>query len=324
MSGRRKNQLVRARNRPGLEHALRPNRVVAVNQLRIGTVGVLGPEAEKVTVEAVDVIPPGIQDPPVTCHRRRPFKILKRRNGTPITPIGVYRVQREHGYRPMVAAAAADEAVGAGLSRRHPRTVLARLQRRALARGQQYDPTIRQVAGIKVVVSTAGQLPQSAAVNVHLEDVVERVLRQILLVRLVRDVRQIRIVPTVGEQYLAAIVGQVRSEEAARRPVGGEALDRRIAAAKSLQQIDSAPRLRPPAVMLVGNVRKQGRRAFDKQDRIEIQQRVLQRQGANLLLGLKVHLPSRIGIGIRNELFSARPDRLQLGPLCRRIQPVLL
>ena len=72
-------------------------------------------------VEAVDVVPAGVEDSAVVGHRRRPLEVLERRDRPQVPAVGVHDVQREHGHGAVVVAAAANVAVGQiGLGRRLP------------------------------------------------------------------------------------------------------------------------------------------------------------------------------------------------------------
>ena len=288
MMGRgREDQLAGVGNRPRFKHTLRPPRVVAVDQLRAGPVGAGRPETEEMPVEAVDVVPSGVKDPPVVGHRRRPLEALERRDRPQVLSVPVHSMEREDRYGPPIAAPASNVGVGTrgltGGGAGQPG-----LKRKPFARGKEHHVPVGQVAGVEIVVTPEGQLTHAAAVDVHLEDLVERVLRKSVLVDLVLDAGQVRVVLAVGEQHLGAVVGKLRAKEIAFRPVAGDAFDLRVVSLKTLQQTDSPARPRPPAVVLVGHVGKHPRRPFEEENRVEVQQRIGQRHAAHGPLGLEI------------------------------------
>ena len=291
MGGRGENQLRRIGDRPRLEHRLRPGGVVAVHQLPVGSVRVGRPEAEEISVEAVDVVPPRVQNPPVAGHRRQPLEILEGGNRAQIAAVGVHAVQREHGHGPMIAAAAAHKTVRLSDLQCGLRADLVRLQRRAFAGRHKNDSSVGQIPRVEIVVAAVCQLPDGAVLQIHLEHVVERILRQLVLVGFVRHRGQFGIVAAPGEQHAASVVGNVRIEETALGPILGQAADGRVVPPNAVQQVQPPARPRPPTVVLIGNVRKQRRCAFDEQNSVEVQQRIAQRHPAHGLASVEIPLP---------------------------------
>jgi hypothetical protein len=276
MSGRSEDQLGRMRNRPRLEDRLRPSGVVAVDQLAIGSVRVGRPEAEKVSVETVDVVPPRVQNPPVAGHCRQPLEILESGDGAQIPSVGVHPMQREHGDGPMVAAAAAHEAVGLGDVQGGLGTGLVGLQRGAFASRYEHDASVGQIACVEIIVTPVRQLSDRPVVQVHFEHVIERVLGQLVLVGLVRHGGQFGVMPAPREQHATATVRDVRIEETACGPVFGQVADGGMVLPETFQQEQPAAWPRPPAVVLIRDVREQRCRPFNEQDLLEVQQRIAQ------------------------------------------------
>jgi hypothetical protein len=145
------------------------------------------------------------------------------------------------------------------------------LQELPLACGEKNDLAVGQPAGIEVVVAAAGDLPPPAAVDVHLEKVVEAVLRHVALVGLVGLVGQLRIVLAIGEDDLPAVEGEIGPQETSQGHVGRQAAEPRRGRLESFQHEHAAARPRPPAVELVGHVREPPRGLLDEHNRLEVQ-----------------------------------------------------
>ena len=275
------DELRGAGNGACLELHLRFHGVVAINELRVGAVLVRGPEAEEVAVEAVNVIPARVENPAIVGHGRRPLEVLEGREGPDVAAVGVHGVQREHGHRAVVIAAATHVAVrvvggAGGIGER-----LAALEGGAFARGEEDDVAARKVARVEVVVFAVGELTAPGAIHIHLEDMVEGVLGDARLVRLVLLVGKFGMEGAGGEQQLPAVKGQVRPHEAADGHVAREAAHAGFAGLEVLQQTHTAAGPRPPAIELVTHVREHAGRAFDEEERIEVKQRIRQRHLAN-------------------------------------------
>ena len=205
--------------------------------------------------------------------------ISKAEIGRRLLPCRVHHVQRVHRTGPLRPAAAADVAfrqrrIG---QRRGGRSARA-LDRLAAARGAEHDLAVGQVAAVEIVVLAEGQLTQARAVDVHLEQVVERILRQPRLVELVRPLAQARIVAAPGKQHLLAVVRDVGTQDVARREALGQALQLRLVGLEILQHVQPAARLRPPAQILVRHVRPLARCTAHEHQIVEVQQRIGQRQ----------------------------------------------
>ncbi len=69
-----------------------------------------------------------------------------------------------------------------------------------------------------------GKLPQTAAVNIHLEKMVERIFGKFFFIHLVLDTSHVRIVLAPRKHNLLGIVGKVRAQEIPRGPVSGQTL----------------------------------------------------------------------------------------------------
>ncbi len=204
-------------------------------------------------------------------------------------------MKRVDRHRTNVAATAADVTVGHRLLAGRRGRRLAALQELPLARGKEDDPAVGEIAGVEVVVAAPRQLPPAATVEVHLEQMVERILRQLRLVDLLHG-RNMRVVAAVREQHPATIVRNDGTQEAAVRPVARQAADLRLVGPKAAQQPDAAARLRPPTVVLVRHVREHRRRPLDEEDRLEVQQRIGQGHLPHRPTGLEVKLPGlRLG-----------------------------
>ena len=209
-----------------------------------------------------------------------------------MAPVPVHRVQRIHGHRTLRAAPATHIHVG---QRRLDESLggagPAHLDELPAPCREEHDASVGQIARIEVVVLAVGKLTDLRAVHVHLEYVIERVLRHIGLVELVFLSGQAGIVAAPGKEDPRCVVGQHGPQEASGfGEGGGEALEGRRAALEVPEQVEAAPGPRPPAVVLVGHVVVAAGHALGEQDHVEIQQRVGERETP-----LK---PTRLQVGI--------------------------
>jgi hypothetical protein len=117
---------------------------------------------------------------------------------------------------------------------------------------------------------------------------VEGVFGHVALVELVRFLVQIGIVFAVGEQHTPAVVGKIRTEEAAGCEVIGQAAQPSIVGLEVLEDVQATPRARPPAVVLVRHVGETTGRAFHEEQVVEVEKWVGQRHLANCLPGCEV------------------------------------
>ena len=205
MGGGNEGDLGGAGDGARLDFHLGFGRVIAIDELRVRAVLVGGPQAEEVPVEAVDVIPTGVEEAAIVGHTGSPLEVLKRGQRVDALAVGGHAVQREHRNRTEIIAPAADVAIGEVCGARRVGEPLAALDRGALAGGNKGQLAAGQVTGIKVVVFAVGELAALGAVDVHLKDVIEGVLRHARLVGLVRFIGQFRMEATVGEQHFLSI-----------------------------------------------------------------------------------------------------------------------
>ena len=119
---------------------------------------------------------------------------------------------------------------------------------------------------------------------------IETVLLQVALVDLVGDIGRLRVEATVREKDPLAIVAQVRTQRVARRKVTRETDRARLVLLQALEHKNAAAGPRPPAVVLVGQVREHGRGALDKEQRVEVQQWVGQGQATDGPTGFEIEL----------------------------------
>ena len=137
-------------------------------------------------------------------------------------PVGLHPMQCKDGDRPRVAPAATDVAVRLVARASGLGAGSARLQSRALAGREKDDLAAGEISGIEVVVLAARELPDIGPVDVHLEDVIERILGQIVLVSLVDQVGHMGIILAVSEQHTSAVVRQIGTQKRAVVPIVGQ------------------------------------------------------------------------------------------------------
>ena len=271
----------------------------------------------------VHVIPTCPQDQPFVGDAGLPFVRLVKTQAADVGAVGGHVVQRVGG-----ADAAAAQVSAAPLA-------------------DEGDPPVRQPAGIEIVPGAVGQLLQFRSVDVHAEDVkaaafVPVALRGVGMV----PMQRIAAILDVGKQDRPAVVRQVRGQErpaarvlalavaaavkrlgglhvagAARQlfagqpPVGDDRVGQHVAdlrlnspaAERIAQHVQSAARRCRHAVVLVAHVVVQRSAVFDKQEFIEIQQRIGQRDFASYAAGLLVQLVACV----RLLDVDARGSRLQ-------------
>ncbi len=266
-------------------------------------------------VESVDVVPAAVENPAVGSQRGGVLEGLEGRQGLHVAAVAVHGVEGENRHGAAVVATAADVAVGQiGLER--PGRVLSRaLEKRAFASGEKEDPAVAEVAAIEIVVASVSDTPRSAG-QVHLVEMVKGVLRQIRLGHLVFDLGNFRIVLRVGHEQVSAVEVEIGTGEVACRKVRREAADGGLCRLEPFEHKHAASGPGPPAVVLVGKVRKLGRSAFDEQNRIEVEQRMAQHRPANrpasLPIGVRPLLLGRLGIEPADPLFDPT-DRIAQG-----------
>ncbi|OQB35974.1 MAG: hypothetical protein BWY09_02090 [Candidatus Hydrogenedentes bacterium ADurb.Bin179] len=176
----------------------------------------------------------------------------------------------------MRVAAAAHVTVGLDGGAGRLRAVVSRLQGGPFSGGQKDDIAARQVARVHIVVIPPGKLPYARAVQVHFKNMIESVFRQVCLDRFVLDFRHVRIVTAPREHYLASIIGDIRAQEVAFRPIRRNATDLGCIPLEPGQEIQAAAATREPAVILIGYMREHGRGPLHKENIIEIEERIAQ------------------------------------------------
>ena len=224
----------------------------------------------------IDVIPAGVEDPTVGSHARVPLETLEGRNRVHVLTVGVHDVQRVNAHRPVGVAAAADERIGQVFGG-HGRlsTLEATLDELPPARGEKHDAAVRQIAAVEIVVLAARQAPQPGAVEIHLVEMVEGVLRDRGLVELVFLLPEIGIVPAMGEQDLGPVVRNVGANDVARgQQVARQALQSRLIAGETFQHAQFAAGTRPPGKVFVAMAEQEIGCPFHEQQVLEIKKRI--------------------------------------------------
>jgi len=117
---------------------------------------------------------------------RRPLEHLERRDRAHVRTVRLDRVQRVDRYGAVgVAAAPHIELRQLGILRRLAHVVIGVARLPAAPRRQEHDPPVRQIARIKIVVLTKGELTHPRAIYLHLVEVIERLLGQLAFSHLV-------------------------------------------------------------------------------------------------------------------------------------------
>ena len=117
---------------------------------------------------------------------------------------------------------------------------LAALEGGAFARGEEDNTSARKIARVEVVVFAVGELTAPGAIHIHLEDMVESVLGNMRLVRLVLLVGKFGMECAGGEQEPPAVEGEVRFHEAADRHVAREAAHAGFTGLEAFEQTHTA------------------------------------------------------------------------------------
>ena len=141
---------------PRLKRGVWGATVVAPDDVRIGAVGIRGPELHERPVGAVHVVPSRVEDAAVGGDGGRPFEALEGGDSADAAAAGVHRVQGVDRDRCAGPAAAPHVAVAQGRLRGGLGGGPADLEATPAPRREEQDSPIRQVSAVEVVVLAAG------------------------------------------------------------------------------------------------------------------------------------------------------------------------
>ena len=295
-----RNDLLRARNRAGFPNAVRGERVVAEVDPHVRPVRADRPEVLIEDGVAVDVVPARVENPPVIQDRRIPFVRFVERD----------RIDRFFG-RGAGRSAGLHQSQRVNVARAASTTVVAAPPSR-----NEHHPAVGEAGRVEVIETAAGQFLDAASIGRHFVNVIVPVHGRRIAPALGRTLRLAE-----REVDSLAIERDVRMHEIARRKPPCRQRSRVHRLARLVEDKNPAARTRRVTVDLGQLVAHRRRDVFHQQERADVEQRVLQDQGAANL----VHLgPGPLPVQ-RLALAGGRDPRLEgRPPLGQRAQIDLL